>query len=180
MKHALFLAALAVFVLGMTPTSLLCTVYLCLLGFLLAFAAGIRKMLRYFAYRGGHGWETGYNVFSILTVAACLALVIYFVLVSPLAAASTFLFVDFAVAALVLVFTLRFIRDSVYIGMGLYLKTRPKQFVSVVAYMSSATLQMKIGWLAAVFVVVLQIVRLHVHMCSNAGLAFRIRTGTVP
>ena len=66
----------------------MCTIYLCLLGFLLLFAFGIRKMLRYFAYKGGHGAETLSNVFSILTVAACLALVIYFVLINPIAAAS--------------------------------------------------------------------------------------------
>jgi len=181
-KHAAFLVVLAAFVIGLAPGAMLCSVYLALVGFLLLFAAGVRKTMLMLASRGGHQMETLSNVVTILLVAGCLVLVIYLLFVTPLAIASTFLFVDFAVAFVTLFFVLRFIRDTVYLILGRYLVSHPKRFVSIVAYMSSATLQLRVAWLSAVIITFLQIIfsyllslfpELHTTFLFNSNLTTR-------
>jgi hypothetical protein len=150
--HIFFAAVLVAFIISIQPASLLCAIYIALLGCLVMFLLGLRRLVTLRKQK-----RAFFSVLHILLDVAAVVVVLAFLIFKPLPIISAFGIVDYVVGIILILFFLRWIRDTIFLIFGPRLRHSPKTLVAMIHYTEYCTLQAQIYFVAAFFVVALQL-----------------------
>ncbi len=156
-RTAVFFVLLAAYVMAISPASLLCALYLLLLGLILGvFVAGMIRTFKLLA-RVYPPFDHVSRGLTIALVFSSMFVFVALVFVWPVSIAGSFNLVDLIVGIGLLLLTLRFLRNLIFVLICVRLRNRPKLLLTTIYYVSKITLQMQLMWISAQVVVLLNV-----------------------